>query len=236
MLYGLGVNGATGNGTLYADLLQTVLRRGRSARSARWACPADLPHPAIANTGYGFDFNPTTDRIRVVDTAGQSFTINPNTGLVAAIAPTLNGATAKADGSAYTNDVPGLPTTTQLFTRSVTGASDALGHACRISSPSSDDRLGIGSLFPNFTNLNGFDIVSSGGTDTAFAALSVNGFSALYSINLTTGSATNAVVACRLGRAWPGLAYRAISAGTRRSGWPRAAASSCGSTPARPPP
>ena len=34
----------------------------------------------IQGTNFGFDFNPTVDRIRVVTDAGQNFRLNPNTG------------------------------------------------------------------------------------------------------------------------------------------------------------
>ena len=39
--------------------------------------PVDLPPAA---TGYGFDFNPTVDRIRVVTGSGLNLRINPNDG------------------------------------------------------------------------------------------------------------------------------------------------------------
>ena len=34
----------------------------------------------IAGTSFGFDFNPVTDRIRVVNDLGQNFRIDPNAG------------------------------------------------------------------------------------------------------------------------------------------------------------
>ena len=39
--------------------------------------PVDLP---AAASGYGFDFNPTVDRIRVTTQSGLNFRINPNNG------------------------------------------------------------------------------------------------------------------------------------------------------------
>ena len=39
--------------------------------------------PALAGAGFGFDFNPTVDRIRVVSDSAQNLRLNPATGAVA---------------------------------------------------------------------------------------------------------------------------------------------------------
>src|SRR5262245_46980167 len=52
--------------------------------------------PALAGTDFGFDFNPTVDRIRVVSNSGQNLRLHPDTGGVAAI----DGALAFAPGDA----------------------------------------------------------------------------------------------------------------------------------------
>src|SRR5207253_11219827 len=41
--------------------------------------------PALSGTAFGFDFNPTADRIRVVSDTGQNLRLNPDTGPVAGI-------------------------------------------------------------------------------------------------------------------------------------------------------
>src|SRR6185436_9082320 len=78
------------------------------------ATPIDLPG---ASVGYGFDFNPAVDRIRVVTDTGLNFRLNPNTGApvdgdlggaagsVAGVNPDglLNGLATGAPSAAYTN-------------------------------------------------------------------------------------------------------------------------------------
>jgi hypothetical protein len=36
--------------------------------------------PVLAGTSFGFDFNPTVDRIRLVSDSGQNLRLNPNSG------------------------------------------------------------------------------------------------------------------------------------------------------------
>src|SRR3954451_11266177 len=68
-LYGLGVNATADTATLYAISTQTgqaaVVGTANSIAFKDGAgATIDLPDPAV--TGYGFDFNPAADRIRVV--------------------------------------------------------------------------------------------------------------------------------------------------------------------------
>ncbi|WP_196516623.1 DUF4394 domain-containing protein [Nostoc sp. WHI] len=83
-LYGLGINDAANTGTLYLIDPQTGTAAIVGAGAGQIAFvdtlnnPVDLP-PA-ANTGFGFDFNPTVDRIRVVTSSGLNFRLNPITG------------------------------------------------------------------------------------------------------------------------------------------------------------
>src|SRR5205085_8243206 len=86
----------------------------------------DLP---AASAGYGFDFNPTVDRIRVTTGTGLNFRINPSTGAaVDADAtntgtqtdPNINGlptGSTGVTGAAYTNSFAQSGTTaTTLYT------------------------------------------------------------------------------------------------------------------------
>ncbi len=86
--------------------------------------------PALESTAFGFDFNPTVDRIRVGASTGQNLRLNPDTGTIGTNpdtgAPTIDGKLAFADGdanagaapkavgAAYTNSVAGA-TRTQLY-------------------------------------------------------------------------------------------------------------------------
>src|SRR5438270_8619259 len=65
----------------------------------------------LSGTAFGFDFNPATDRIRVVSDTGQNLRLNPNDGTLSGTDTPLlyapgdpkNGLDADADGTAYTN-------------------------------------------------------------------------------------------------------------------------------------
>ena len=78
--------------------------------------------PPLAGASFGFDFNPTVDRIRLTSDARQNLRLNPDTGATAAVDGALTYAagdpgaasTPRIVGSAYTNSVAGA-TTTQLF-------------------------------------------------------------------------------------------------------------------------
>jgi hypothetical protein len=75
-LYAMGVNGPTGR--LYTINLLT----GAATKVGNGFA---LPQSAGASSGkdYGFDFNPTVDRIRVVSDSRDSFRLHPDTGAVA---------------------------------------------------------------------------------------------------------------------------------------------------------
>src|SRR4029077_16274931 len=79
-LYGLGVNATANNATLYLIDPQTgaVTATGTAGQIAyvdAAGAAVDLP---AATAGYGFDFNPTVDRVRVTTGTGLNFRVNPN--------------------------------------------------------------------------------------------------------------------------------------------------------------
>jgi hypothetical protein len=190
-LYALGVTSA-GSGTLYDVSIRTGLATVVGA--AGGVTPtAPMPDPSLATSGFAFDFNPLVDRLRVLTSAGQSFAVDPNTGLVVANAPTLNGGTTTADGTAYTNNQPNVTATT-LYT--IDSASDTLYLQNPATSLTTAVGTGIGF---DFNRLNGFDIpagvnaTTTGApvtTGSGFAVLTVGGTTGLYSIDLVTGAGT----------------------------------------------
>ncbi len=112
--------------------------------------------PALSGTEFGFDFNPTVDRIRLVSNTGQNLRLHPDTGMVAATDTPLNyadGSTPNIIGSAYTNSFAGATTTT-LFNL------DATKRAIVTQAPPNDGVLG--NLKPlvnmDFSSIAGFDI------------------------------------------------------------------------------
>jgi subtilisin-like proprotein convertase family protein len=136
----------------------------------------------LSGTNFGFDFNPTVDRIRVVSDTGQNLRLNPIDG-TATIDPVLNGAATGADAAAYTNSFGGSTTTTLYDISSTT---DTL----YIQNPANAGTLvTVGALGFNVTGINGFDIANSG--NIGLAAFQLNGGTAsgLYTVNLTTGAA-----------------------------------------------
>src|SRR5204863_6213077 len=74
----------------------------------------------LNGSAFGFDFNPTADRIRVVSDANQNFRLDPNTGGIVATDTPLAYATGDPNAAAnpdvvaiaYTNSVAGATTTT----------------------------------------------------------------------------------------------------------------------------
>ncbi|MCY7374903.1 MAG: DUF4394 domain-containing protein [Pyrinomonadaceae bacterium] len=138
----------------------------------------------LSGTNFGFDFNPTVDRIRVVSDTGQNLRLNPNDGTLTATDTMLNGAATGADAAGYTNSFGGSTTTTLYDISSTT---DTLYIQ---NPPNAGTLVTVGALGINVTGINGFDIANSGNVALAAFQLSGGTTSGLYSINLTTGAAT----------------------------------------------
>ena len=136
----------------------------------------------LDGTSFGFDFNPTADRIRIVSNTGQNLRVNPNDVTVTVDTP-LNGATNKATASAYTNNFLGASSTTLYNIDSSTGSLYIQNP------PNNGTQALVGSLgIPNFESAAGFDI--GGVTGKSYAILRANGLSNLQTIDLNTGKAT----------------------------------------------
>lgn len=139
--------------------------------------------PAINGTAAGFDFNPTVDRIRLVTSAGQNLRLHPETGAVAVQDGAINGvANAKIGSVAYTQNRAGAATTV-LYDIDV--VNDKLH---KQDPPNNGTLVEVGSLGYDVDEVGGFDINPSG--SVALAAMSKNGKSALFLIDVTTGKAS----------------------------------------------
>ncbi len=136
----------------------------------------------LSGTAFGFDFNPTVDRIRVVSNTGQNLRLNPETGAIAAVDKTLNPTTTGVTAAAYTNNFAGA-TTTVLYDIDV--ITDKL---YKQDPPNDGTLVEIGSLGINVEAANGFDIGSRSGV--AYALLSVGNAAKIYTINLSNGMVT----------------------------------------------
>ena len=125
--------------------------------------------PALAGTSFGFDFNPTVDRIRVVSDADQNLRLNPDTGGTAATdMPLRYGAgtdvatNPNVVASGYTNSVPGA-TSTQLF------GIDSGNDSVVLQNPPNEGVLArVASLGVDAPGTVGFDIARDGTGWAAF--------------------------------------------------------------------
>lgn len=149
--------------------------------------------PALNGSAFGFDFNPTVDRIRETSEANQNQRLHPVTGLVAATDTNLAYAAGDPHAGfdpdvanvAYTNNFNGATTTT-LY--GIDSDRDVL---VTINPPNNGTLNTVGSgLGVNVNAYGGFDI--SGVTGLAYAALQPNASSAssFYTVNLATGALT----------------------------------------------
>ena len=135
--------------------------------------------PLLSGTSFGFDFNPTVDRIRVVSNTGQNLRLNPNTGSTAAVDLPLNPGTPAVSAAAYTNNFAGATTTTLYVI-------DATTDKLYIQTPPNNGTLvEVGRLGINITADNGFDI--GGRSGKAYGAFSIGSITKLYTLDLTTG-------------------------------------------------
>lgn len=184
----LGIDFRPANGQLFALGSDSRLYRIDTASGAATAAGNAAFNPALNGMEFGFDFNPTVDRIRLVSDAAQDLRLNPNNGAVGAVDGAIGyntadrnaGTPANLVASAYTNNF-GTSTSTVLF------GIDSNLDVLVIQNPPNNGTLNtVGSLGIDASGPVGFDIMSDRlGVDSAFA--SING--SLYIINLGSGAA-----------------------------------------------
>jgi hypothetical protein len=218
-LFSLGVNPGSDTGTVYIIDPQsgaaTVvgMAAGQVAFVDGTGAPVDLPPVA---SGYGFDFNPTVDRIRVVTGSGLNFRLNPNDGNP--VDGNLNNTASPPAGvntDGLINMAPSGSTGvaaaayTNSFGQSLTGGVttqyviDPASNSLFIQNPpnagtlTAPQTITVSGNTLDFSEANGFDIPSSvrvttsaaPATGLAFAALTVGTTTRLYTIDLSTGRA-----------------------------------------------
>lgn len=147
--------------------------------------------PLLNGANFGFDFNPTVDRIRVVSNASQNLRLHPVTGAVVAVDGALAyamgdpnfGVSPNVAAAAYTNNFPGAMST-------VLYGIDPGVDALVIQNPPNNGTLNtVGTLGLDVTDILGFDI--SGASGIAYAVLfnTASNRSMFATINLATGAA-----------------------------------------------
>lgn len=183
------------NGELYGLASNDRLYR-INPRTGRAAAIGPAPF-GQRSEAIGFDFNPTVDKIRLVNAAGQNARVDPDTGALVDGDADLTGAQLdqplrydandggfqtppRIGGAAYTNSKAGAAST-DLF------AIDERRNSLVLQAPPNDGvlrtvgRLGVDAEAPV-----GFDIASNGGAYAAFRATGIPGIG-LFRIDLSTG-------------------------------------------------
>src|SRR5262245_37700109 len=181
-LYALGVSGATGR-------IYTInpLTGAASAVGTGFTMPQSPG--ASAGKDYGFDFNPTVDRIRVVADSRDNFRVHPDTG--AAVIPADFAITPGAviTGVAYDRNFGGSKVTTLYAIDPNADQLVTIGGIDSSPSPNGGVTRVVGPLGVNAANEVGFDI-TVGAEGSAYASLTVNGKPGFYTIDLKSGAAT----------------------------------------------
>lgn len=180
----LGIDMRPANGQLYALGSSSKLYTINTASGAATVVGTGFT-PALSGTEFGFDFNPTVDRIRVVSNTGQNLRLHPTLGTAVFTDGALNPGTPAVDAAAYTNNFAGA-TTTALYDI------DYETNSLYLQAPPNDGKLTlVGGLGVNINSGNAFDIGGTSGK--AYAILKTGTIASVYSINLTTGQATRLI-------------------------------------------
>lgn len=176
----LGIDMRPATGQLYALGSSNRLYIINMASGAAVAVGLTPFSQGLNGSFFGFDFNPTVDRIRIVSNKGQNLRVHPVTGAVAFVDGGLNPGVPEVDAAAYTNNFAGATTTT-LFVL------DYNTNKLYTQSPPNDGKLNlVGSLGMDVYKANGFDIGGTSGN--AMGIFSTEDDTYLCSINTSTGS------------------------------------------------
>lgn len=192
----LGVDQRPATGQLYALGSSSRLYQIDLMQGMAMAVGSGPFTPALSGTSFGFDFNPTVDRIRIVSNTGQNLRAHPDTGAVVftdgSLAYATNdvaaGASPMVVAAAYINNDTNPATGTVLF-----DIDSDLDTLVIQNPPNSGTLVTVGSLGADVTSVAGFDV--SGSDGTAYAALVEAGQpgnserATLCTINLATGAA-----------------------------------------------
>lgn len=208
-LYSLGVNATANTATLYLIDPQSGAATVVGSTSAiafvdSVGTPIDFP---VVTSGYGFNFNPSVDRIRVVASNGINFRVNPNDGsavdsdaVVAGTNPDTNisGAVTAVQAASYTNSFAGTTATT-LYTIDATSDSILIQNPANAGVQTMQLPLTINGSSVDFSGVLAFEIPPEARVATSNSAVS-SGFgyvvlttagTALYRVELSTGVLTN---------------------------------------------
>ncbi|MET0243759.1 MAG: DUF4394 domain-containing protein [Flavitalea sp.] len=178
----LGIDTRPVNGQLYILGSSSRVYTVNASSGAAVAVGSSSFSTPLSGTSFGFDFNPAVDRIRIVSNTGQNLRVHPETGVVAFVDGMLKPGTPSVTAAAYTNNFAGT-TATVLYDI------DSETNMLYKQDPPNDGTLtAVGPLGIDVNAANGFDIGSTSGT--SYALLTTSAGTKLYSVSLTTGTAT----------------------------------------------
>jgi Domain of unknown function (DUF4394) len=179
-LYGVGSNSA-----VYRINPQTGIAVPENANPDGTPIPFT---PALTGMKFGFDFNPTVDKIRVTSNVGENLRLNVDEGTLLMRDGNLNPGTPQVVGSAYTNSsfrpFANRPSTTTLY------ALDAATSQVFVQNPPNAGTLANGKDVGFRVGQDvGFDIVGEEPNVKGYVANRRNGASGstLYRLNPVTG-------------------------------------------------
>lgn len=184
----LGIDFRPANGSLYGLGSFSNLYEINATTGAASLVGGGSFSPGLNGASFGFDFNPTIDRIRVVSDANQNLVLNPNDGTSTGVTSLFYeagdanfGMDPNVVGSAYTNSFSGSMMT-QLY--GIDTGLDVL-----VTQANSAGTLNtVGSLGTDLNDVTGFDI--SGLTGIAYASVQdTTSASTFWTIDLSTGNA-----------------------------------------------
>jgi hypothetical protein len=188
-LYALG-----STGRLYTVNTTTGVATLKSTLAADPSDTSD-PFTALAGTEFGVDFNPVTDRLRVVSDTGQNLRIDADSGATITDSPLASGGATRAgvNAAAYTNAFSSACSTALYYIDATTDqlltTTDPNGGAVTV----------VGALGVDATAAGDLEIATAAdGTNNGYAVLVVGGAPTSYQINLTTGVAASAGAVTRL--------------------------------------
>ncbi len=178
-LFGLGsnsrlytINPGTGMATLVAAL--TTFLPGETVAS----------NLMLSGTSFGFDFNPTVDRIRIISNTGQNLRANPINGITL-VDGAIKPQPASVNGAAYDNNDTLVATGTELYVLEID-----TDRMFELDPPNSGTLTEPRAIGLAISGEGGFDIAPRNATvktDIGLALYQVDAKSTLFRIDVETG-------------------------------------------------
>lgn len=201
----LAIDVRPANGWLYGlgSSSQLYLINSKSGVASRIGAQFATP---LSGNSFGFDFNPTVDRVRIVSNTGQNLRVHPDLGEVVSVDGPLAYAAGDINvgkapgvvGAAYTNPDNDPATATTLYDLELTADFLVVQNP-----PNSGALNSTGPLLVNIGTVTGFDIglpytrtnlgaafAAQGGPIAAIQPVGTTG-TRLYTIDLVSGRATD---------------------------------------------